>query len=231
MSASCLELLPCGKLLRIYFVIKSCCLPVLLFTSGCISQHLREALQKAEFLLWYCHWHPATSFKLSNFISCLKKMVWGVPFYHPQFSQKCWDLVCMHLRAARVPLSDLGFLVIRCWPGPNMPFCGWPLPDSSHSLYTNFLLPKEQLEEHHSFFSMCLLSANGHWRTDLTWKSWVQRLKKQEARRTNRKWKKGNHEWVTLWLTLWHTGFTPCFEYLWPTWHILKHKRPFQGEK
>ena len=198
MSASCLERLTCGRLLRICFVIKPCCLPALLFISGCISQYVREALQKAEFLLWHCYWHPATSSKLSSFISCLKKNGLGVSLSSPTVLTKMLGFSCMHLRATRVPLSDPGFLAIRCGPGPNLPLCGWPLPDSSRSLYTNFVLPEEELEEHHSFSSMCLLSANGHWRTNSTWKSWVQRLKKQEARQTHGKWKKGNHQWATL---------------------------------
>lgn len=44
----CLDLLTCGKLLRIYFVIKVCCLPVLLFISGYVLQYVGETLQKAE---------------------------------------------------------------------------------------------------------------------------------------------------------------------------------------
>lgn len=63
---------------------------------------------------------------------------------------------------------------------------------------------------------MSLLLAGGHLEDELTLKSWMQKLKKQEAQTDKQEVGEGNHEWVTLWLTLWHPGFTPIFEDLWP---------------
>ena len=66
MSTSCFELLTCEECWRFHHFLKWCPLSAFLPLSGRASQYSREALQKAEFPLWFCHWHPALLFPLQS---------------------------------------------------------------------------------------------------------------------------------------------------------------------
>lgn len=160
MSVSCSELLTCGKLLRFYFFIKAYHLPVFLSISGYALQYLGEALQNAEFPLWFCHWNLAVLFPLwsCQTLSAVwgKKILQGVSLLSPKVLAKTLGFILY----ASVSNRSSSVCPGLCWRsdtdlGPEKSLCGWLTLMVLTASTPSLLLPIEELAEHHSsFFSL-----------------------------------------------------------------------------
>lgn len=163
-SRFCLELL-IGEIITILLFCK-----IVLFAS--FSSHFSRhcswvRLRRRQNFPCDSAWHPAVLFPLQSCqtLSAVwkkKKMLWGFPYYHPRSSQKCQDFFCKHL-------SDGG--ILGRW---TQTFALTPL-SSGLATRGQVSQPLHQALVAHgrtriSLFlfslSICLLLADGGWRTN-----------------------------------------------------------------
>ena len=110
----------------------------------------------------------ASSSKLSNVISCLKKMLKGVSLLSLKVLTKTLGFF---LKAS---VWSVGFFDRQTQTFPLMALCSWPFPPPTHdgppSLCTTSLVVHRRSRKTLLFFlpplSICLLLANGHWKTN-----------------------------------------------------------------
>lgn len=158
MSTSSFELLTCEECWRFHCFLKWCPLSAFLPLSGRASQYSREALQKAEFPLWFCHRHPALLFPLQSrqILSAVWKqhvLAGGVSLSLPKVLTKMLGFI---LYAPVSPCSASFWPELSWWSDtdlcPDMSLCGWPHLTVLTASIPSLLLPTEELDECHSFF-------------------------------------------------------------------------------
>lgn len=134
------------------------------------SQYLSEASQKtiSPVTLLLTSYSCASSSKLSNVISCLKKkMLKGVSLLSLKVLTKMLGFFL------KVSVWSVGFFDGQTQTFPLMALCNWPFPPPTlgpPSLCTTSLVVHRRSRKTSLFFlpplSICLLLANGHWKTN-----------------------------------------------------------------